>query len=378
MPFLKRYSILEKRVIPFTVAGPAGSTGPQGPTGPTGATGSLGMTGATGAGFTGATGSSGPAGATGSTGPVGNTGAGVTGATGPTGTAGATGSTGPAGSPGGATGPTGATGSIGATGTQYPFRGVWSGLTAYVVNDCVQYQGSGYVSIQNGTNQAPAIGGTAFWTLLVQMGNTGATGAQGNTGSTGPQGNTGSIGPTGNTGPIGNTGSQGNTGSTGPAASIATGSIIMYGGSSAPTGYLLCDGSSQLQASFAALFAVIGTTYGSADGTHFNLPDLRGRIPVGVGTGTGGGASGTGLPTGGSALTAVALATWKGEETHQLIVSEMPSHSHSLPYSTSGGGTSIGTNAAQNFTTPNTGTTGGDGAHNNIQPVMGVNFIIKT
>ena len=66
------------------------------------------------------------------------------------------------------------------------------------------------------------------------------------------------------------------------AALNPTGSILAYGGSSAPTGYLLCDGSSQLRASYSAVFAIVGTAFGSADGTHFNLPDLRGRIPVGI------------------------------------------------------------------------------------------------
>lgn len=136
----------------------------------------------------------------GATGATGATGSGVTGATGAIGGSGATGSTGPSGSPGGATGstgPAGATGNTGASGTQYPFLGVWSSATAYVVNDCVQYQGSGYVSIQNGTNQTPSLSGTAYWSLLVQMGNTGATGASssGATGPTGTQGNTGSTGP---------------------------------------------------------------------------------------------------------------------------------------------------------------------------------------
>jgi microcystin-dependent protein len=157
------------------------------------------------------------------------------------------------------------------------------------------------------------------------------------------------------------------------------GSMMMYGGASAPSGWLLCDGTSYLQATYAALFTAIGTTYGSADGSHFNVPDMRGRIPIGVGTGAGGGASGTGLPTGGSALTAVARAGWKGEETHQLITAELASHSHNLTGSVStnanGAGSSAYTNSGGNTATSSTGS---DTAHNNIQPVMGLNFIIKT
>jgi len=63
--------------------------------------------------------------------------------------------------------------------------------------------------------------------------------------------------------------------------------IEMYGGSSAPTGWLLCDGSAISRTTYAVLFAVISTSYGAGDGsTTFNVPDLRGRIPVGAGTGT--------------------------------------------------------------------------------------------
>jgi microcystin-dependent protein len=60
------------------------------------------------------------------------------------------------------------------------------------------------------------------------------------------------------------------------------GTILQYAGSSAPSGYLIADGSSLLRATYATLFAIIGTTYGSADGTHFNIPDLRGRTAVGL------------------------------------------------------------------------------------------------
>lgn len=118
--------------------------------------------------------------------------------------------------------------------------------------------------------------------------------------------------------------------------------VRMYAGASAPSGWLLCDGASYLRADYAALFAVIGTTYGSADGTHFNVPDFRGRSPIGVGTGTGGGASGTGLPTGGTALTAVARGGWKGEETHALTSAENATHSHKVnPPSTASGNASV-------------------------------------
>lgn len=173
-----------------------------------------------------------------------------------------------------------------------------------------------------------------------------------------------------------------------PSASgeVPVGSMSMYAGSAAPTGWLLCDASAVSRTTYAALFAVISTTYGTGDGSStFNVPDMRGRVPAGVGTGTGGGSSGTGLPSGGSALTAVSRGTWKGAETHTLAESEIPAHTHAATgvslgsnYSTASASVSTSTNAGTgNSTTPVSGSTGGGGSHNNIQPVMGVNFIIK-
>jgi len=72
------------------------------------------------------------------------------------------------------------------------------------------------------------------------------------------------------------------------AADLVTspvGAITLWGSATAPDGWLLCDGSSLLRAgTYAGLFAVIGTTFGTADGTHFNLPDMRGVFPKGAGT----------------------------------------------------------------------------------------------
>lgn len=66
-----------------------------------------------------------------------------------------------------------------------------------------------------------------------------------------------------------------------------SGSIVGYGGVSAPTGWLLCDGSSVLRATYPDLFTAIGTAYGTADGTHFNIPDFRGRFLRGTDNGSG-------------------------------------------------------------------------------------------
>lgn len=65
------------------------------------------------------------------------------------------------------------------------------------------------------------------------------------------------------------------------------GVITPYAGSSAPLGYLLCDGSAVSRATYPSLFGVIGTTYGVGDGsTTFNLPDMKGRVAVGKSTDT--------------------------------------------------------------------------------------------
>lgn len=61
------------------------------------------------------------------------------------------------------------------------------------------------------------------------------------------------------------------------------GSIQIYAGSTAPNGWLICDGSAVSRTTYANLFNIIGTTYGAGDGsTTFNLPNLKGRIPVGL------------------------------------------------------------------------------------------------
>lgn len=62
-----------------------------------------------------------------------------------------------------------------------------------------------------------------------------------------------------------------------------SGVVNAFAGSSAPDGWLMCDGASLVRATYPNLYAAIGTTFGAADGTHFNVPDLRGRSPLGVG-----------------------------------------------------------------------------------------------
>ena len=71
------------------------------------------------------------------------------------------------------------------------------------------------------------------------------------------------------------------------STNVISGAILMWGTASAPTGYLLCDGTAVSRATYSTLFGILSTTYGAGDGsTTFNLPDLRSRVAVGAGTGT--------------------------------------------------------------------------------------------
>jgi len=154
-------------------------------------------------------------------------------------------------------------------------------------------------------------------------------------------------------------------GSSGTGATIPTGSVIPFAGITAPTGWLLCNGAAVSRSTYSTLFGVIQTTYGVGDGsTTFNLPDLLGRTPIGAGQGSG--------------LTNRPLAQKIGAETHTLTIPEMPSHNHT--YQPGGSGTTAGfpTQAIRSTTLLNTGLTGGGQAHNNIQPSLALNYIIKT
>lgn len=147
---------------------------------------------------------------------------------------------------------------------------------------------------------------------------------------------------------------------------MPTGTILPYAGSSAPTGYLLCDDSAVSRATYSALFAVIGTNYGVGDGsTTFNVPDLRGNVPVGKDAGT--------FST---------LGSTGGEETHSLSIAEMPAHTHPGEYVIVGSGSTptgaAGESSGTGTVTTAVPTQGSGTAHNNLQPYQVVNYIIKT
>lgn len=160
-----------------------------------------------------------------------------------------------------------------------------------------------------------------------------------------------------------------------PILQQPVGMITPFAGSSAPTGWLLCYGQTVSRTAYAGLFAVIGSTYGAGDGsTTFNVPDLRGRFPLGKDN-MGGSAASRIINTAGSNLGGNA-----GTETHTLTVSEMPVHDHginvSAGYTSSTGLITQSSNGS--YGTKDTNNEGGGGAHNNMPPYMTLNYLIKT
>lgn len=145
------------------------------------------------------------------------------------------------------------------------------------------------------------------------------------------------------------------------------GVVKMWVTGTPPTKYLLCDGSAVSRATYAELFTLMGTTFGAGDGsTTFNLPDMRRRVPVGAG-GTGSGTLGN------------AVGNTGGEEDHTLVEAEMPAHTHSYNTYVNSTATQAGTgvNRLNSNQILQTGSTGGDGAHNNMQPSIVLQYIIR-
>jgi microcystin-dependent protein len=174
--------------------------------------------------------------------------------------------------------------------------------------------------------------------------------------------------------------------------SVPTGTILPFGGSVAPANAVLCDGSAVSRTTYAKLFSVIGTTYGVGDGsTTFHVPNLKGKIPVGL-----------------NSLESEFnyLGKSGGEKSHILSSLEMPSHSHTASGSAAGGHnhnvtldyyTNNTTGGSIHYVHPTSGSgqvskvtsaggehthsisvgnSGGGSAHNNIQPYLTVNYII--
>jgi len=164
------------------------------------------------------------------------------------------------------------------------------------------------------------------------------------------------------------------------------GQITLVGFTFAPRGWAFCSGQLLPIAQNTALFSLLGTTYGGNGQTTFALPDLRGRVAVGMGTGPG-------LPN-------ISLGEVAGETAHTLIITEMPSHNHAVRASTNtansanpnGNSLAVGqvtvqgtaetvsmyVNAAPNVSLnlQSELPAGGSQPHNNMQPYLGMNYII--
>lgn len=153
-----------------------------------------------------------------------------------------------------------------------------------------------------------------------------------------------------------------------------TGEIRMFAGNFAPVGWALCQGQLMAIAENDALFTLLGTTYGGDGQTTFGLPDLRGRIPVHQGPG-------------------FVLGQLAGTESVTLNISQLPSHNHPAQ-ATSAAGTQLspanGVWASGVSSNPYSAAnppaasmspsalagTGGNQPHENLMPVLTINFII--
>lgn len=191
-----------------------------------------------------------------------------------------------------------------------------------------------------------------------------------------------------------------------PQSSMPTGAMAMWPTSSAPSGFLIANGAELDRTTFADLFAIIGTTYGSGNGVStFNIPDMRGVFPIGVDAGdsdfdslgeTGGAKevalTASQLPAHTHSINHDHPSTTTSSHGQALYGSTETVHSHSgglnrVAQSTrngsgvadSQGGTASHTHT---FNVPNfTGTSGSTGnglPHDNMPPFMAINFIIKT
>ena len=157
------------------------------------------------------------------------------------------------------------------------------------------------------------------------------------------------------------------------------GVVLPYAGATAPSGWLLCDGSAVSRTTYANLFAAIGTAFGTGDGsTTFNLPDLRGRVAVGKDNM--GGSAASRMTTAGSGVDGATLGANGGAETHTLTTPQMPAHSHNTGATISGRNTSTGGGETIVYAGNTYASTsvGGGGAHNNTQPSIVLNSIIRT
>ena len=169
------------------------------------------------------------------------------------------------------------------------------------------------------------------------------------------------------------------------AADPFLGEVIWVGFNFCPNGWAPADGTLLPISANAALFSLLGTSYGGDGVRTFALPDLRGRVPVGVGQGPG--------------LQNYVLGQMAGEETHTLTINEMPAHTHAFSlFASSGKGNQPAPASGSYLATPasgdriygsaapatvplasgNIGVSGGGQPHNNMQPYLVLTPCIAT
>ena len=152
------------------------------------------------------------------------------------------------------------------------------------------------------------------------------------------------------------------------------GEIRMFAGNFAPAGWAFCEGQQLAIAENDVLFQLIGTTYGGDGQSTFNLPDLRGRLPIHMGNG-------------------FIQAETGGAEEITLTVNQIPAHSHPLIATTAAGtaaspqGSVLAASGSSNVYRPApgaaalapeaVGSAGGSQPHSNLQPYLCLNFIIS-
>ena len=159
-------------------------------------------------------------------------------------------------------------------------------------------------------------------------------------------------------------------------AVIPTGVVNMWVTGTAPTGWLICDGSTKSTTTnpeLANLYSVIGTTYGGTGASSFKLPDLRGRVPMGAGTGRN-------VADSANLATARTLGTKVSDsQTVTLTQAQTPSFNHEFQIAAGGGdGTTYFRGSSGGYSTSFYYSHGSGEAHENTQPSTVINFIIKT
>lgn len=180
------------------------------------------------------------------------------------------------------------------------------------------------------------------------------------------------------------------------AGVLPAGMVVPYAGSAAPTGWLFCNGQSVLRADYPYLFTALGTAYGAVDGTHFNVPDMGGRIPAGKES------VATRLTTAGSGVDGATLGAVGGAQSKTLVTANLPPYTPAgsiangaitlnglavgttgnvavLPQSSTPVAGSAGTPSASQATSTFTGTAqgGASTAFGVVQPTIVLNYIIK-